>query len=85
MRATPVSILKLDFILQEEEERWEQLVARIDMVPEKHDYYDNLPLRPGFEFWKSLLFSRLSLDKLRLNVPDTLYINELSYHLYTGK
>jgi len=52
-------------------------------------YYDNFPIKPGFQFMKELFFSyrngnAKSLEKLRLNVPNTFFFDMGLYYLYNG-
>ena len=67
-----------------EERKWiSEVISRIDIVPEEGSYYDPLALKPGFDFFYALInCPKEALDKLRINIPEILYFNQISYLLH---
>ena len=48
-----------------EERKWiNEVVSRIDIVPEESNYYDKLAVKPGFEFFQVLISVKDRLDRL---------------------
>lgn len=62
--------------IEEEKRKWKVTISRYDVVLKDHAYYENLPLKPGFEFWSCLIKNNINLDKLKLHIPDTLIVDE---------
>jgi hypothetical protein len=60
-----------------EERKWiNEVVMRVDIVPEEGNYYDKLSVKPGFDFFYALInCEKEMLDKLHILIPDTLYFN----------
>lgn len=65
-----------------EERKWiNEVVARIDIVPEEGNYYDKLPVKPGFDFWQALISVRSKPIQLKVMIPEILFYNHSS-HLF---
>lgn len=67
-----------------EERKWiSEVVSRIDIVPEEGSYYDPLALKPGFDFFYALInCPKEALDRFRINIPEILYFNQISYLIH---
>lgn len=64
-----------------DERKWiNEVVARVDIVPDEGNYYDKLPVKPGFDFFYALInCSKDKLEHLKILIPETLYFNQISY------
>lgn len=63
-----------------EERKWiNEVVAKIDMVPDEGNYYEKLAVKPGFEFFQAMITARDRLERLTVRIPDTLFYNNMSY------
>lgn len=59
-----------------EERKWiNEVITRIDIVPDDGSYYDPLPVKPGFEFFYALINSHDKIHRLQVLIPEVLYIN----------
>lgn len=48
-----------------EEKKWiNEIVARVDIVPEEENYYEKLSIKPGFDFYQALITCKDRLDRL---------------------
>ena len=54
----------------------------MDIVPEPHNYYDKLAVRPGFDLYQAIVNAK---SPLHINIPETLYYNYSTHFLYTEK
>lgn len=64
--------------------RWQKLLSRVSFQPPTADYYDRLPIKPGFRFFSSLLKPpRGGIEMLQLNLPETILFTDRIYHLRT--
>ena len=59
-----------------EERKWiNEVITRIDIVPDDGSYYDPLPVKPGFDFFFALINSHEKLHRLQVLIPEILYFN----------
>jgi hypothetical protein len=62
-----------------------KLLERIEVKDPVGSYYETVPVKPGFDFFNCLIRApRRSLEKLALNVPNSLYFKDKIFHLYTA-
>jgi len=47
------------------------------------NYYENLPIQPGFEFFKALIVKRKEIGDLEINIPDSLLVLDRNYYACT--
>jgi hypothetical protein len=65
-----------------EERKWiNEVVSRVDIVPDEGNYYDKLAVKPGFEFFQAMITARERLERLTVLIPETLFYNNMSYLL----
>lgn len=60
-------------------------MSRIDIVPEEGNYYDKLAVKPGFEFFQAMITAKDRLERLTINMPETLFFNNMSYLIKTDE
>ena len=66
-----------------EERKWiSDVISRIDIVPEEATYYDPLSVKPGFDFFYALINCPDKLDRLKINIPEILYFNQIPYFIH---
>jgi len=59
-------------------------LAKINFEPPSETYYENLPIKPGFMFWVSLVTApRAHINALKLTIPDTILHADRVYWLET--
>jgi hypothetical protein len=64
--------------------RWEKLLSKVTFKPPTSDYYDRLPIKPGFRFFSSLINPPSGrIDTLQVNLPETIIFTDRIYHLQT--
>ena len=62
--------------MDEEKKRWKGTVARYDLVLKDHEYYQELSIKPGFEFWNCLVKYKDKIKSLKTFLPETLLTDE---------
>ena len=81
-------VSSLVFPHQSSNERWEKKTfkSRYGIHPKDHKYFDYLPLKPGIDFFRKLATTHYDIEKLKINLPDTLcYFNNIYTLLYSEK
>jgi hypothetical protein len=62
-----------------------KLLEKLTVLEPEGDYYDRMPIKPGFDFFNCLIrCPRRSLATLAVNVPNSLYFREKIFHLYNS-
>ena len=65
--------------------RWQKLLDKVTFRPPSEDYYDSLPIKPGFLFFSSLLKApRAPPSTLKINIPDTILFDGKLFFLQTS-
>lgn len=63
----------------------EKMIQKIS-VPCPKQYYEKLPIKPGFGFFDCLLrVPRGSVTDLKINIPEGIYYKEKIYYIYTSE
>jgi hypothetical protein len=72
---------------EEKRKKWfEAIVGRVDQVPKDPNYYEKLPVKPGFLFYQCLVdVSKTKLEMLRINIPEMLFVHYHGYMIYSEK
>ncbi len=52
---------------------WEKLIQKISFE-DKEKYYQDLPLKPGFWFWKILATCDFDISELKFDIPETFVV-----------
>lgn len=61
----------------------EKMIEKI-RVPCNRQYYDKLPIKPGFFFFDSLLrVARGRISDLKINIPESIYYKDKIFYLHT--
>ena len=55
------------------------------MVLKEHEYYQDLQLKPGFEFWNWLVKYKDKIKSLKLFIPETLLTDEKLWLIHSTK
>jgi hypothetical protein len=66
------------FIVQQDR-LWEKIKRKIGFAPPHKNYYDNMPIKPGFHFYRALAQSKVPLKFLNVNIPETFVTIENTY------
>ena len=71
----------------ENQKKWEEnVIKKIDILPpDPETHYNKRTIKPGFQFWLSLLTApKFLLNKLDINIPDMIYVNFNAYFVRTN-
>lgn len=53
---------------------WEKILKAIAFEPPSDDFYMDMPVKPGFWFWKSLATAESGLESLKVAIPPTFIV-----------
>jgi hypothetical protein len=69
-----------------EERKWiNEVITRIDIVPDNGNYYEPLSVKPGFDFFYALINCADKVHRLQVLIPEVLYFNQTSYLIYNDE
>lgn len=62
-----------------------KLLEKLCVEEPPKSYYDEAPIKPGFDFFDCLMRSpRREVNRLAVNVPNMMYFKEKIFHVYTA-
>lgn len=70
---------------------WEKILKAVTFEPPTEDFYIDMPVKPGFWFWKTLATAETGLETLKVAIPPTFIVlgnnafYSLSYDRKTGR
>ncbi|KAM3136909.1 hypothetical protein pb186bvf_010994 [Paramecium bursaria] len=69
---------------QKKQRQWDQIIKKIGFPPEKEDYYNRWPIRPGIFFYRALALARQPTEYIKVNIPESIMCFDQTYFfMYT--
>jgi hypothetical protein len=83
------SRLRRELAKQDKDEHFKhrdaKLLERLACPEPEPGYYEDKPIKPGFEFINCLMrCPRRDVTKLAVNLPNSMYFKDKIFHIYTG-